>query len=228
VGDSICEIFGGITHLVWSFFWVWTGLEGYFLYFSVTHVFESFQIEVKRPLRFFTIIGYSLPILLVAILLGCSFGLDLELYIRKFGCSTSCWLDAKYIWIYLSTVALVIAWNIAVTVRATSASYQSAKLRNTSLLERYLSGLRNIIVLSIMLGLGSILGFIPVVDGNETTKYLFAVMNSSSGVFIFLISVLLNKETRKELLESLSSAKSSSLKTLKRIFRISTNKLYKE
>ena len=42
--------------------------------------------------------------------------------------------------------------------------------RNTSLLERYLSGLRNIIVLSIMLGLGSILGFIPVVDGNETTK----------------------------------------------------------
>ena len=49
--------------------------------------------------------------------------------LRKFGCSTSCWLDAKYIWIYLSTVALVIAWNVAVTVRAISASYQSAKLR---------------------------------------------------------------------------------------------------
>ena len=58
------------------------GLEGYFLYFSVTHVFESFQIEVNRPLGFLTIIGYSLPILLVAILLGCSFGLDLEIYIR--------------------------------------------------------------------------------------------------------------------------------------------------
>ena len=27
VGDSICEIFGGITHLVWTFFWVWTGIQ---------------------------------------------------------------------------------------------------------------------------------------------------------------------------------------------------------
>ena len=27
VGDSICEIFGGITHLVWTFFWVWTGFH---------------------------------------------------------------------------------------------------------------------------------------------------------------------------------------------------------
>ena len=52
-----------------------------------------------------------------------------QIHFREYDCEVTCWLNSSSIWIYLSMVGAAIAWNLAVTVKAVSAAYNSAKIR---------------------------------------------------------------------------------------------------
>ena len=156
VGSTECEIFGAVTHLFWTMFWFWTGksrnilksqepsvagVEGYFLYKSVTQVFQK-EAQVSYLVY---VAAFMIPSMIITAVTSCSLVLDLELYIRfvfhfilgilsfysfrEYECSVSCWFNESSIWIYLATVGLVLCWNIAVTVKAVSVAYKSSRVK---------------------------------------------------------------------------------------------------
>ena len=73
-----CEVFGAIIHLCWTSFWFWTGIEGYFLYSSVTVIFKQ-ERKIKKSIY---VCGYLFPILLTALVLSISLIFDYRFYIR--------------------------------------------------------------------------------------------------------------------------------------------------
>ena len=74
----ICEIFGAIIHLCWTNFWFWTGIEGYFLYSSVTVIFKQ-ERKIKKSIY---VIGYFFPMSLIVIVLSLSLQFDYGFYLR--------------------------------------------------------------------------------------------------------------------------------------------------
>ena len=102
------------------------GIEGYFLYHSITRVFKTGTLYV-----FIYFIGYGVPLALVLSLFTISRFLGMDSYVRFYGDDETpvCWLHEDFMWVFLAYVGMVLAFNIAVTARAVGAAYQSAGFR---------------------------------------------------------------------------------------------------
>ena len=104
------------------------GIEGYFLYYSISRVFNF-----EKAYVLFYLVGFGIPLALVCFTFTLSKIFDLAVYIRFYmdteDCSTVCWLRHDFMWIVLVPVGTVITFNILVTVRAVAAAYQSAGFR---------------------------------------------------------------------------------------------------
>ena len=76
-------------------------------------------------------------------------------------------------------------------------------------LDRVLAALRNTIVLSCLLALGFIAGLFPATSPHCVQQYLFVLLNSSSGIYIFVSSILMNETVISSLRKRLRSPKPS-------------------
>ena len=142
VSSEVCQVFGAITHLTWMLFWTWTGLletiltslllsflpgiEGYFLYHSITRVFKRGTLY---SLIYF--IGYGVPLCLVLAFFTASKLLSISAYVRFYQDNQTpvCWLHEDYMWLFLAYIGMIVTFNIGVTARAVTAAYQSAGFR---------------------------------------------------------------------------------------------------
>ena len=75
--------------------------------------------------------------------------------------------------------------------------------------ERILAALRNTLILSILLGLGFVIGFFPSASAQSPQQYLFVLLNTSSGVFIFVSSIVTNTSVTTSIKRTLSVPRSS-------------------
>ena len=72
-----------------------------------------------------------------------------------------------------------------------------------------MAALRNTLILSFLLGLGFILGFLPTKGSSTPQQYIFVFLNTSSGVFVFISSILINENITGSLRRSLSKQRFS-------------------
>merc|ERR1711915_1175181 len=109
-------------------------------------------------------------------------------YIRtpEEGKIAACWLRSEVISLMLVPVALVLSYNVAVMVRAVSAAYQSALFRRVDRGDRLLGLTRNLLVLTCILGISFLVGFVPASSESLSQQYIFVILNSFSGVYILL------------------------------------------
>ena len=72
-----------------------------------------------------------------------------------------------------------------------------------------LAALRNTLVLSFLLGLGFLAGLFPATSPHSPQQYLFVILNSSSGVFVFISGVMMNDVVANSLKRTLSNPRAS-------------------
>ena len=87
--------------------------------------------------------------------------------------------------------------------------YLISLFRNVGQSEKVLAALRNTLILSFLLGLGFILGFFPAKISGSPQQYLFVFLNTSSGVFVFISSILINDNITGSLRRRLSGQRFS-------------------
>ncbi|XP_031336260.1 latrophilin Cirl [Photinus pyralis] len=204
-----CGFIAAFLHYFFLCAFVWMFFEGFQLYVMLIEVFES----EKSRLRWYYFIAYGLPLLIVSI--------SGAVFPTGYGTSRYCWLraDNYFIYSFVGPVIVVIILNlvflsmaIVMMCRHSNASVSMKNKEHSRLasvsgkeenalqtkFQAHLSWLRGAIILVFLLGLTWTFGFLYLDRESVAMAYIFSVLNSLQGFFIFIFHYVQNEKVRKE------------------------------
>ncbi|XP_072165139.1 uncharacterized protein [Diadema setosum] len=181
-----------VATLIYYFFLVtfsWMTVEGIHLYLLTFVVWNA----EKRKIGYYMACAWGFPIILVVVLLSTNDG--------TIGQENICFLSIDDLTLLYLVVPLgvFLLFNLLVTIRVV---FQIAKMASgpnlhTDNLTKIKHGAKALVVLLPIMGLTWIIGFMTVIRGASLVfQYIFLVLNSLQGVFIFIIHFLRNSEVR--------------------------------
>ncbi|XP_046406444.1 latrophilin Cirl-like isoform X3 [Ischnura elegans] len=205
----VCGIVAGLLHFFFLCAFAWMFLEGFQLYVMLIEVFET----EKSRMRWYYIFAYGAPLIIVIV--------SCVVDPLSYGTQRYCWLRADNFFIF-SFVGPVIAVILANLVFLSMAIYKMCRHANASVsikskehsrlasasgkeenvlqkkLQSHLAWLRGAIVLVFLLGLTWTFGLLYLNEESIIMAYIFTVLNSLQGLFIFVFHCVQNEKVRKE------------------------------
>ncbi|XP_014209550.1 latrophilin Cirl isoform X2 [Copidosoma floridanum] len=205
----VCGVVAGLLHFFFLCAFAWMFLEGFQIYVMLIEVFEA----EKSRLRWYYLSAYGLPLLVVAA--------SCVINPQGYGTEHYCWLKTEdyFIFSFVGPVILVLLANL---VFLSMAIYMMCRHANTTVsmkskehsrlasasgkeenalpnkLQAHLVWLRGAIVLVFLLGLTWTFGLLYMNRNTLAMAYIFTVLNSLQGLFIFVFHCVQNEKVRKE------------------------------
>ncbi|XP_078140638.1 uncharacterized protein LOC139914272 [Centroberyx gerrardi] len=198
--ELACTVMAGLLHFLVVASFVWMLLEALQLHLLVRRLSKVQVIQrdgLPKPLLYLT--GYGVPFVIV--------GISALVYSDGYGATKSevCWLsrDRNFNWALTGPVIVVLALNWILfcatlwSLRPTLANMKSdvSQSKDTRLI------VFKIVAQFVVLGCTWILGLYQT---NIFFQFLFIVLNSQQGTFLFIVHCLLNKEVREEYMKWLT------------------------
>ncbi|XP_045667930.1 adhesion G protein-coupled receptor E3 isoform X1 [Ursus americanus] len=209
----LCAIIAGALHYLYLASFTWMLLEGLHLFLTARNLTVVNYSSVSRVMKKLMFpVGYGAPAIIVAI----SAASRPHLY----GTCDRCWLnlDQGFIWSFLAPVCAIICVNLVIFLLILW-----ILKRKLSSLNSEVSTIQNIRMLTLkataqlfILGCTWCLGVLQVGPAAVVMAYLFTIINSLQGVFIFLVYCLLSQQVRKwfgEIMKSKSESETYTLST---------------
>uniref|UniRef100_A0A8D1CJW7 G-protein coupled receptors family 2 profile 2 domain-containing protein n=1 Tax=Sus scrofa TaxID=9823 RepID=A0A8D1CJW7_PIG len=191
----LCSIIAGALHYLYLASFTWMLLEGLHLFLTARNLMAVNYSSVNRFMKKLMFpVGYGVPAVIVTI----SAATRPHLY----GTSSRCWLHTEegFIWTFLGPVCTIFSINLVFFL----ITFWILKNKLSSL-NNDVSTLRNIRVLTFkataqlfILGCTWCLGILQVGPAAHVMAYLFTIINSLQGVFIFLVYCLLSQQVRDQ------------------------------
>ncbi|XP_008590769.1 PREDICTED: probable G-protein coupled receptor 133, partial [Galeopterus variegatus] len=187
-GTIPCQVLAMLLHYFFLSAFAWMLVEGLHLYSMVIKVFGS---EDSKHLYYYGI-GWGFPLLICII--SISSAMD------SYGTSDNCWLSlgSGAIWAFVAPALLVIVVNIGILIAVTRVisqiSADNYKIHGDP--SAFKLTAKAVAVLLPILGTSWVFGVLAVNDRAVVFQYMFAILNSLQGLFIFLFHCLLNSEVR--------------------------------
>nr|XP_019604370.1 PREDICTED: adhesion G-protein coupled receptor D1 isoform X1 [Rhinolophus sinicus] len=187
-GTVPCQVLAMLLHYFFLSAFAWMLVEGLHLYSMVIKVFGS---EDSKHLYYYGI-GWGFPLLICVI--SISSAMD------SYGTTNNCWLSLQSgaIWAFVAPALLVIVVNISILVAVTRVisqiSADNYKIHGDP--SAFKLTAKAVAVLLPILGTAWVFGVLAVNNQALVFQYVFAVLNSLQGFFIFLFHCLLNSEVR--------------------------------
>ncbi|XP_077890890.1 LOW QUALITY PROTEIN: adhesion G protein-coupled receptor E1 [Ictidomys tridecemlineatus] len=193
--QTACAIIAGCLHYLFLACFSWTLVEAVTLFLMVRNLkvvnyFSSHNISMLYLCAF----GYGFPGLVVAI--------SASMYLQGYGTHNRCWLSTArgFIWSFLGPVSVIILINFVLLTwtlcilrqKLSSVNAEVSKLRDTRLLTF------KAFAQFFILGCPWVLGFFQIGQMASIMAYLFTIINSLQGTFIFVIHCLLSRQVREE------------------------------
>ncbi|KAM4761434.1 adhesion G protein-coupled receptor D2 [Cyanocitta cristata] len=190
----LCFMVTAFLHLFFMAAFSWMLVEGLLLWSKVVAV----NMSEDRRMKFYYVTGWGLPVLIVGVTLATSF--------NKYVAANHCWLNIQtnVIWAFVGPVLFILAVNTFVLLRVVMVTVASARRRSKMLTPN--SSLENqtgtqiwamakpVLVLLPVLGLTWVCGVL--VHLSIVWAYVFIVLNSLQGLYIFLVYAIYNSEVR--------------------------------
>lgn len=189
-----CTLVAALLHLFFMAAFSWMLVEGLLLWSKVVAV----NLSEDRHMKYYYLIGWGLPVLIVTITLASASG--------KYSADGYCWLSVQtgVIWGFAGPVIFIIMVNILVLTRVVVITISTAKRRSILLAmgvspveqayEQIRAAVKAVLVLLPILGLTWLFGIL--VPFSIVMAYIFIILNSLQGLFIFLIYGVYNTEVR--------------------------------
>ncbi|XP_004399072.1 PREDICTED: EGF-like module-containing mucin-like hormone receptor-like 3 [Odobenus rosmarus divergens] len=209
----LCTIIAGALHYLYLASFIWMLLEGLHLFLTARNLTVVNYSSVSRFMKKFMFpVGYGVPAIIVAI----SAVIKSDLY----GTPDRCWLnlDQGFIWSFLGPVCVIICVNLVIFLLVLW-----ILKRKLSSLNSEVSTIQNIRMLTLkttaqlfILGCTWFLGILQVGPAAHVMAYLFTIINSLQGFFLFLVYCLLSQQVRKwfgEITKSKSESETYTLST---------------
>ncbi|XP_058394034.1 adhesion G protein-coupled receptor E1 isoform X3 [Diceros bicornis minor] len=190
-----CAIIAGFLHYLFLACFFWMLVEAVMLFLMVRNLkvvnyFSSRNIKMT----YLCVFGYGLPAVVVAVSAGVK--------PQGYGMYNRCWLNTEtgFIWSFLGPVCTIIVINsILLTLtlwilrqKLSSVNAQVSTLKDTRLLT--FKAFAHVFIL----GSSWVLGIFQIGPLAGIMAYLFTIINSLQGAFIFLIHCLLNRQVRED------------------------------
>ncbi|XP_062572831.1 adhesion G-protein coupled receptor D1-like [Saccostrea cucullata] len=117
---------------------------------------------------------------------------------KDYHSQTSCWLsfESGALYGFIGPVAGIILVNIIIVFSLILTLYSTISSEG-KLKKRTLAGIKSICVLLPVLGVTWLFGLLSINEDVVVFQYIFALLNSFQGLFIFISKCLLNKKIRK-------------------------------
>ncbi|KAG6922064.1 adhesion G protein-coupled receptor E4, partial [Chelydra serpentina] len=191
----VCAVIAGFLHYLFLACFTWMFLEGLHLFLTIRNLkVVNYTSASRFKKRFMYPFGYGFPALIVAI----SAAVNPDGY----GTSEHCWLSLEkgFRWSFLGPVCAIILINLIfflVTLWILRDKLSSLNENVSTLKDTRLLTFKAIAQLFI-LGCTWSLGLFQVGSAKMVMEYLFTIVNSLQGAFIFLVHCLLNRQVREE------------------------------
>ncbi|NXR42488.1 AGRD2 protein, partial [Zosterops hypoxanthus] len=192
--QALCFMVTAFLHLFFMAAFSWMLVEGLLLWSKVVAV----NMSEDRRMKFYYVTGWGLPVLIVGVTLATSF--------NNYVADNHCWLSVQtnVIWAFVGPVLCILAVNTFVLLRVVMVTVASARRRSKMLTPN--SSLENqigtqiwamakpVLVLLPVLGLTWVCGIL--VHLSIVWAYIFIMLNSLQGLYIFLVYAIYNSEVR--------------------------------
>ncbi|XP_018609472.2 adhesion G-protein coupled receptor D2 isoform X1 [Scleropages formosus] len=190
----VCTVVAALLHLFFMAAFSWMLVEGLLLWSKVVIV----NLSEERHMKYYYLIGWGLPVLVVAITLVSAS--------RNYTADDHCWLSVQngVIWGFAGPVIFIVMVNVMILARVVAITISTAKRRSVLLalgsspseqaLEQIRAAVKAVLVLLPILGLTWLFGVL--VPFSVVMAYIFVLLNSLQGLFIFLIYGVYNTEVR--------------------------------
>uniref|UniRef100_A0A672NYM9 Adhesion G protein-coupled receptor G4a n=1 Tax=Sinocyclocheilus grahami TaxID=75366 RepID=A0A672NYM9_SINGR len=197
--NAICITVAAFQHYFFLATFTWMGLGAINMYLALVKVFNSY---VPSYILKFCALGWGLPLLVVSLVLAIdinSYGTGLSREILQES-TAFCWLknDVTFYVTVVSFVTLVMICNISVFVVVLVQIRKMRVNKPSSSRKGFLHDLRVVASLTFLLGLTWILTFVAWGPAKTPLLYLFSLLNSLQGFFIFLFYCLMKDTVRKQ------------------------------
>ncbi|KHJ48650.1 Latrophilin/CL-1-like GPS domain protein [Trichuris suis] len=188
-----CGIVAVLLHYFFLAAFAWMLLEGFQLYSLLVEVFESGH----NRRRCFYCFGYGAPFVVVSV--------SLIIGWSSYGTEQYCWLNTEnyFVFSFVGPVIVVLAANfvllfisMAIIVRHVPYSRAPQNPDKSAFLNRIKFWVKGAFILVVLLGLTWSLGILMVSRSAIAIAYMFTILNSLQGLFIFCFQVLMNKKVR--------------------------------
>nr|XP_055073266.1 adhesion G-protein coupled receptor D2 isoform X2 [Misgurnus anguillicaudatus] len=189
-----CMLVAALMHLFFMAAFSWMLVEGLLLWSKVVSV----NLSEHRHMKYYYLIGWGLPVLIVTITLASASG--------KYTADGHCWLSVQngVIWGFAGPVIFIIMVNVMILTRVVVITIVTAKRRSLMMTlnsspeeqvsEQIKAAVKAVLVLLPILGLTWLCGVL--VPFSVVIAYVFSLLNSLQGLFIFLIYGVYNTEVR--------------------------------
>ncbi|XP_076975702.1 adhesion G protein-coupled receptor E3 isoform X2 [Tamandua tetradactyla] len=191
----LCAIIAGALHYLYLACFTWMLLEGLHLFLTAWHLEVVNYSSMNRLIKWLMFpVGYGVPAVIVAI----SAASRPHLY----GTPDRCWLHLTqgFIWGFLGPVCAIICVNLAFFIlvlwilkrKLSSLNSEVSTIQNIRMLT--LKATAQVFILGCTWGLG----ILQVGPAAQVMAYLFTIINSLQGFFIFLVYCLLSQQVQKQ------------------------------
>ncbi|XP_071964473.1 adhesion G-protein coupled receptor D1-like [Antedon mediterranea] len=182
---ELCTTIAVILHFSFLSVFAWMLVEGIHMYVMIIRVFGSENIDFN----YYFIVGWAFPIVVV----GVSVGANLDGY----GNDTSCWLDVEsgLIWAFVGPALLIILINFMVLVLVVRIIKRATNKSDDDIVAAKAT-IKGIVVLLPILGITWVFGLFAIGSATLMFQYIFSILNSLQGLFIFIFYCLMNSEVR--------------------------------
>ncbi|XP_009871837.1 PREDICTED: probable G-protein coupled receptor 97, partial [Apaloderma vittatum] len=201
-----CKVLGGITHYCLLCCFTWMALEGCHLYLLFVKVLGTY---VRHYLVKLCLVGWGFPVLVVGVagVIG-SYGQYSIRTVDHQIIAHLCWITSKHLLVHYITncgyFGLIFLFNTAVFGVVTQ---KSCSLRGTGAVQGDRKAWKVALValgLFCLLGATWALAFLTHGTSSAPLLYLFTILNSLQGIFIFMWLVVLYYPKTKDTAGSLS------------------------
>ncbi|XP_077983268.1 adhesion G protein-coupled receptor L3-like [Glandiceps talaboti] len=182
----LCTGVAMLLHYVYLAAFMWMLVEGVHLYLRVTRVFST-----GIYLKFYYPSAYGIP----AIVVGVTAGVNISAY----GNDTICWLSVhdKGIWAFAGPALFIIVVNVAILVVVMHSFLAVKSIAKKPKIEQAKRSTRAALILLPLLGITWLFGCLAFNQATIVFQYVFAILNSLQGFFIFIFHCLANEDVRK-------------------------------
>ncbi|XP_019369277.1 PREDICTED: adhesion G protein-coupled receptor E3 [Gavialis gangeticus] len=191
----LCSIIAGVLHYLFLACFAWMLMEGVNLFLVVRNLKVANYSGAGRHMKTcMYAFGYGFPAVIVTV--------SASSFPSGYGTPYHCWLklDRNFRWSFLGPVCTIIMINLVLFCltliilqrHLSSLNTELSTVRNTRLLT--FKALAHLFIM----GISWVLGLFQFGDLAWFMAYLFTIVNSIQGTFIFLVHCLLNRKVREE------------------------------
>ncbi|XP_056016626.1 adhesion G protein-coupled receptor L3-like isoform X2 [Ostrea edulis] len=142
-----------------------------------------------------------MPIFITAVTFGSVYSSG-----KSYHSETSCWLsfESGALYGFIAPVALIVLVNIVIVI-SLSVTLCSSTIVSKGAKKRASAGIKSISILLPVLGVTWVFGLLSINDDTIVLQYIFSILNSFQGLFIFTAKCILNKKVRKAFMKTISN-----------------------